>query len=526
MASIQSVHTWPRLVMIIWLCIAFAMTPTNSGATSQETGPDSSAVVERAAQPSDRDELTKLQHEIAQLRQEQELTTRIAILTNERIQRTLDLLTFFFLGITAFVALFTAWATYKQSRRDEKRERLFMRLQRKIGQTDITGAKRVAEILEVIHLTLKSRFMVWTKQRRMIARLRGQLKTLEAFIQTAESAKDEWRNHLEAQAKRLAQTPRHELRRSSRGLEDFEREFEMFHRQYPFEKEFSGRCLYVRGIAALLVDQPAMLEKHLKRVIELQPESDEDQVSHAKRIANALFYLGLHHANFGEFSEAISHLERARSHDLPQSDLLTRIVMAETYAMAGQYDDANVLLNDTEQALHNLERAQGLLFKHQLRLKARTLLIRANLAFLSRPDNWQEEMRVRAQQAHDVNGRYYYATFTLAQIESTLGDTGQAQQFFQRTYTLINESGDLKTSSEKRIQVLLNMVCALCCRHGEIDRELFEDFLNAAEGLRRELPRIGSRQATVFSPLSKKNESHEVIHTHLELIRLGKVFSN
>lgn len=103
------------------------------------------------------------------------------------------------------------------------------------------------------------------------------------------------------------------------------------------------------------------------------------------------------------------------------------------------------------------------------------------------------------------------------------GHGKQAQEHFTQTCRLLKDSGDLQTGTEVRIRILLNMVSALCCKHGVADRELMDDYLNVADTLRQALPRIGARTMTVFSPLSKKNETSETIGVHLELIKMGKV---
>lgn len=467
--------------------------------------------------------LDSLQLQIHYLRQEQELITRSAVQANQRIQRTLDILTFFFIGISAFVALFAGWATYRQSKRENAREAVLMSMQQKISQADIVGANRVSEVMRVVHLTLRSRLLSARKQEKIIGDLQGRLNHVDEFIKTNEKATSEWRKHLEAQAKELAQASRHEFRRAGEALRTFQREFDIFKRQHPFEAELSGRSLYVRGISALLSNETELLEGYLKKVIALPPEEGEEPFSYSKRLSNAFYYLGLHHSNFGELTEAVHYLEQGCQQDLQQTDVLTRLVMAETYAMAGQNAEALRLLDDIDAVLANLAASQGTLRKHQLRFKSRGLLIRANSAFLRRQENWLEEMQRHAEAARGLNGRYYYATLTLAQIKKLRGEHAEAQELFRQTYQLLKDSGDLQTNTEKRIRILLNMVCGLCCLHGEIEREMAEDYLNAAETLRKELPRIGVRTATVFSPLSKKNESNETIGLHLALIRRGEV---
>lgn len=233
--------------------------------------------------------LDSLQLQINYLRQEQELITRSAVQANQRIQRTLDILTFFFLAISAFVALFTGWATYRQSKREGVREAVLMSMQQRISQADIVGANRVSEVMRVVHLTLRSRLLSARKQEKTINELQGRLNHVDEFIKTNEKATSEWRKHLEAQAKTLSQTSRHEYRRVSELLRTFQREFDIFKRQHPFEAELSGRSLYVRGIAALLSNETEVLEGYLKIVVAQPPEEGEEPFSYSKRLSNAFY---------------------------------------------------------------------------------------------------------------------------------------------------------------------------------------------------------------------------------------------
>ena|ERR1051326_5086484 len=124
------------------------------------------------------------------------------------------------------------------------------------------------------------------------------------------------------------------------------------------------------------------------------------------------------------------------------------------------------------------------------------------------------------------------ASFTDKLAQDSSSDQGRtedmqedAKRLFHEAYESIERSGDLLTVTEVRIKILLLMVAGMCGKHGSESVKLrAENHLLSADSLRESLPKIGTEICTVFSHLSKRNESSETIHAHIELIRNDELF--
>ena len=149
--------------------------------------------------------------------------------------------------------------------------------------------------------------------------------------------------------------------------------------------------------------------------------------------------------------------------------------------------------------------------------------MRANMAILERGADWHPEAQQLLEQVYEEDPYYYYATATLAQIHYDQDAIGKAQELFDKAYESIERSGDLLTVTEARSKVLLLMVAGMCCTHGIVDEKRVAQHLDEADNLRDDLPRMGNQVCTVFSTLSKRNESSDTIRHHIELIRKGQV---
>jgi len=66
------------------------------------------------------------------------------------------------------------------------------------------------------------------------------------------------------------------------------------------------------------------------------------------------------------------------------------------------------------------------------------------------------------------------------------------------------------------------MVSAICVRHGGKNEKKSEEHLDIADNLRSNLPTVNGQACTVFSTLSKRNESSESIGFHIKQIREGR----
>jgi tetratricopeptide (TPR) repeat protein len=391
------------------------------------------------------------------------------------------------------------------------------------------GVEQVSKIMEVVQRTLESRLDAEKQAREEARQAQVQLQTvldrftsLERFYKNFQMTIKNARRAIEESASRLAQVPRHGFKERVNELSSFAQQFDTFKAEFEdLEEEphpkFSARVLYIRGIAALYANQPEDAKQYLEKVIHFQdPEPGEPHLAFDRRVAVAYYYLGLIESNFGNHQGAIDSLEAANKRDLERRDFLTRIVTAEAYVMINNFDSARRFLSEVEEELGKMERAEGRLYNHQLRLRSRAALIRANMAILGRQ---ADEARKLLEPVYAADPRYYYATATLAQVYASQGDFGGAERLFREAYETVERSGHLFTVVEARSKILLLMVAGMCCKHGIRDERRSEEYLDQADGLRGSLPTLGGKACTVFSTLSKRSESSGTVHEHIEKIR-------
>ena len=170
-----------------------------------------------------------------------------------------------------------------------------------------------------------------------------------------------------------------------------------------------------------------------------------------------------------------------------------------------------------------MEKTEGRLLNHQLRLRSRAVLIEANMEIIRREGDWQGQTQQWLDQVHTEDPQYYYVTATLAQVHHTQGDRDRARELFSEAYATIQQLGHLITVTEARTKILLLMTAGMCCKHDPEKARWAEGHLDRATDLLGSLPRRGHQICTVFSTLSKQNESSDVIRHHIELIRKGRV---
>jgi tetratricopeptide (TPR) repeat protein len=397
-----------------------------------------------------------------------------------------------------------------------------------------TGIQRVSDVMTVIERTLRSRLDAEETERKRaieaesrLQQVLDQVESLEQFYHNFQKTIKRSREAIEDRASQLVQTSRHDFKRQTDDLNSFVRQFDTFRTGFEdLEEEprpFSGRVPYIRGIAALYANQPEIAKRYLEDVRLREPEPGEPEPAYNRRVANAYYYLGVIESNFDNHQSAIDSFEEANKRDPQSTDLLTRVVTAEAYVMMKNFAKAREFIAEVEEGLRAMERAQGRLRNHQLRLQSRAALIRANMAILGREDNWHQQVQQLLEPVYVADPQYYYATATLAQVHADRGNSEKAQELFNRAYTTIERLGHLLTVTEARSRILLLMVAGMCCKHGLVDEKRSEVHLDEADGLRSSLPRIGSQVCTVFSPLSKRNESSETIRHHIEMMREGKV---
>jgi tetratricopeptide (TPR) repeat protein len=400
-------------------------------------------------------------------------------------------------------------------------------------QIDRTGVEQVSNVMNVVQQTLQSRLTAEKQARkearkaqRRLRKVLKQIKSLEQFVQNFQGNINSLREEIENRASELAQVWRHEFRRKTADLNSFARQFDAFETEFKALEEepraFSARVCYIRGIAAHYANLPETAKEYLEKVVEIQPlQSDEDK----SRAATAYYYLGLTECNFGNHESAIKSFEHANRLDLEleleERDFLTQVVTAEAYAMMDKFDMARQFIADVEKGLR--PKKPRPLRNSEQRVLSRATLIKANMAILEREADWDRKAQRLLERVRDEDPHYYYATATLAQVYHKRGKIDKAQEVFHKAYESIESSNDLLKVTEARSRILLLMVAGMCCRQGLVDEKKAEQHLDEADHLRGALPRMGPQVCTVFSTLSKRNESSDTIHRHIELIRRGQV---
>jgi tetratricopeptide (TPR) repeat protein len=479
--------------------------------SAQETTPTPGAPVPAS--------ITDLERRTYQLEVTQAQTIR-ALEINDKHNK--DIIT----GIGAFIAVLVAVqgiATGIQLHREGKRDR-----------TEGTSIEEMTHVMNVVQQTLQSRLDAEKQAREETAeaqhqlqKFENQVKSLEQFYQNFQKNIRSLREEIEKRATELAQISRHDFRRKTDELNSFAQQVNMFKTQFKALEEesrtFSAAASYVRGIAAHYANQPEGTKVHLQNFVDSQPpKSDEDK----RHVATAYYYLGLTECNFGNHENAISLFEKANKLDLQldihKRDFLTPLVTAEAHVMMDSLDMARQFTNETKTGLRTIEQKRPLRNSEQ-RVRSRAILIEANMVILGHEADWHGKAQQLLEQVHAEDPYYYYATATLAQVYYDQDRTDEAQELFREAYTTIERSGHLLTVTEARSRILLLMTAGTCCKHGLTDEKRAEQHLDEADHLRDSLPRMGSQVCTVFSTLSKRNESSDTIRRHIELIRQGKV---
>lgn len=462
--------------------------------------------------------LNEAERAIDEQNQKHKILLEAAEERNKQLQTLLQWLGVGFIVLSVIFAGIAAWASWHQSQQ-----------QGQLIGAHVRSAESVSDVLGVVQNILDNRLLTVEEERKEIVELRTQVGGVTQIINRLKAGIEYQRKRFETTAEELALIPRHDFKKAAniQAINAFARDIDNFRVQYP-EDEFSGHCLYIRGIAAVLNDNFKEIHDFLKQVITLEGPKADSNLPSRKRLANANYYLGLNHSNLGELDDAIRLLEQAHKRDPEGTDLLTRLVMAETYVMSGQYKKAEGFLQQVEKGLEILKPKQkGELYSHQLRLYSRAYLIRTNMALLEKSGEWKDQAKQFAEMAYNIDPDYYYASFNLGQILQKFWEDkeeNQAKRLFSDAYSKIQESGHLHFVKETRIRILLLMVAAICGRYGEtVNGRTVNKLLDEARQLRNELPKIDNRMCTVFSPLSKLNENSETIGIHIEEIRKGTV---
>lgn len=437
------------------------------------------------------------------------------------------------LGAVIFVLMTVQIAvTYIQLRRERRQDERQAMREEKRDLAELAGVGQVSKIMEVVYQTLEGRRASEEDARNKADQAKEQyekvVKPLEHFYQRFQVKLQKVRQQLEAKASLLARSwSRHHFRGKADQLNEFARQFDEFEAESEMLEEgihtYDARLPYIRGIAAHYSNQPDVVERHLKDVVSRdRHEANEDEIAYKRRLANSYYYLGITESNFGNSEEAIKYFGIANNLDLQQRDFLTRIVTAEAYIMINEFEKALQLLSEVESGLNEVEHEGGFTDAYQ-RLRSRTMLVKANIGILRQEKNWQAQVLGLLETVHKNDPQYYYATATLAQVYDLIGELDKARSIFQEAHQTILGSRDIETVKEVRSRILLLMVAGLCSKQGLSNgQQITDEYLNEADGLRSNLPKIDSDVCTVFSTLSKRNENTDKIHLHIEHIREGK----
>jgi len=389
------------------------------------------------------------------------------------------------------------------------------------------GVRQVSEVMDVVTKTLESRLTAEEEARKeklaleqSISGIQSNLEALVQFRKSFDAIIVGQRREIEETAEELAQTSRHDFRLLGDRLRTFSRHFDTFKEQYqPIgqdSRELSAKARYIRGIAALYANDPEQSRSYLQEVVQL-PADNEPQISHDRRVANAYYYLGITDSNFMTGNAAASFDEALRR-DAPNGDFLTRVVAAETRVMGGETDTARTAAREIVAQI-DMKFPSGRLTQFQRRLRSRAILVQANVEIVQGNDGYGDVVQELLVPVFADDPRYYYAIVTMAQTH-TDREPGEAQALFSKAYETIVSSNDLLLVTEVRSQLLLRMTAGLCCK--QLDDILHsEEHLEKAGQLLRLLPVMNSVPCTVFSILSKCNESSAAIEEHLRSIREG-----
>ena len=396
---------------------------------------------------------------------------------------------------------------------------------------DQQGAKRVGDILGVIHQLTQSQLLERGKLEQALATSAEQFadlqKQVQAVIRRSEDTSRASRLRLQDTARQLVKTPRHEFRRLISQLQRFLGDFES-HLSTALdrnvEEELLGvRVFYLRGIAAHCMNHPEDATGYLSRVVHNeQPEAGETSFDVKKRVANAYYYLGVNESNFMQYGAAIDYFDEANRRDEDRQDFLTKVAKVEALAMNDDFAAAAAVIErDIDAEMRYLEENGELRSSHQ-RLRSRAALVRANIA-IRKSETWATEVVEVLGPVIRHDNTYYYAIATLAQAVLARGDRERADLLFSEASTQIDVSGDLAIITEARSRILLLMVSAMCCYGAPTrpGRRLVRDYLDEARQLMEDLPKRGMEECTVFSPLSKRNEPKATIAGHIVLIENG-----
>lgn len=462
---------------------------------------------------------------ITQLRREGEREARQA--QREEIRDKTELVGF--KHVSEIMAIVHDTLESQLCREDERASRQ-AKYEKERDEAELAGVKHVSDIMGVVHDTLESRLDAEIRERDEKRALQEKVDEFDGFLRGLIKNIEQKRSIIEKAASNLAQTQRQDFRSKVNDLkscaklyDDYIMQLELFGVEM---REFTQRVPYIRGIAAHYSNQPELADEHLSKVIKYKsPESDEDRVGCKRRVANAYYYLGIIKSNFGSYDDAIAYFNEIKKIDDGGQDLLTMVAESEARIMNKDegLETAKEIIAEVNKKLK--EKISGNLDlsssdKRSLRWAALNMV---SILMMEGNENWQKEAAQLLKDVEPKNYSNYYVTATLAQVYDDLGKKEDAKLLFRKAYEDISNSDDLITVKEVRTKILLLMMAGMCSKQLPDYENRSRDHLSKAEGLLDSLPKIDSQPCTVFSPLSKRNETSDTIRKHIELIRKGKV---
>lgn len=468
---------------------------------------------------------SELEYRVVKLEAEQSQTIEALKVTNERNTSLFTITS----GLLGLLILIQGVVTFFQQRRDSKRD----------GE-ELVGVKRVNEIMTVVRDSFESRLTAEKEEREgrkraeeVLANFAKQITELNASSNRQKENIKKKHKLIEDLALDLSKVGRHQFKSKVDQLKKFSDNFDQFDSYFlPLEDiapNFSLYVHFIRGIAAHYGNEPDVAVEYLKKVISATRLGNDDEVHRKRVIATAYFYLGLIQSNFNNLSDAIAFFDQGIELMSPHVDFFTKIVTAESYIFNSEFSKAEQFLDEVLQGLDDEEKANGDKKSYLAGDRNRATLIRANMVIMLRRPKWQDTVQQLLKPLYEKDPSFYFAGVTLAQFYDSQGDKEQADKYFRESYGSIRMVATLPTGSvlqtEVRSRILFLMTAGLTSKYISEESES-KFYLDQANNLCNLLPTLENKVCTVFSTISKRNESVEKIKEHIEFIRQGQVLLN
>lgn len=290
---------------------------------------------------------------------------------------------------------------------------------------------------------------------------------------------------------------------------------------------FSNNVLYAAGLAYHYTNNPTKSLEHLFKLDSISKDTvgkKDNYILKNKSIAN--YYIGLIYSNFNEQKTAIKYINNALSIDLirgKSNDMLTRIVLAESYLFNNEYERSRKFCEEIIDIYSDICENGNQLPVHKS-LFYRAINIRANSEIINNEMQNAESIFKKIENLLDSREKdvySYYTYLTLAQLST---NNVNAKEYFGIALNLIESFyGLINQIVEVRSRVLLLMAFGLC-QH-QVNGN--DKYLDLALDELKFLPTLEinnkEKECSVYSILSKLNVSTKEIIQDIENIKIGKV---